>query len=68
MKAWKNVLLLVEVKPTKKIRAGPQIRFFVIFFKFGSLVFLEIAEGDNLEHHRTTSRGKTHAKLFGAPN
>ena len=34
--------------------------------KFGSLVFLEIALDDSLEHCLTTSRGKTHEKISGA--
>ena len=46
---------------------GPKIRFFVIFLKFGPLVFLEIAQEDSLEHCLTTSKGKTHGKNFGRP-
>ena len=42
-----------------------QIRLFVIFFKFGSLVFLEMAQNDSLEHCVTPSRGKTHEKNLG---
>ena len=44
-----------------------KIRCFVIFFRFGPLVFLEIAQ-DSLEHCRTTNRVKTHGKHFGEPN
>ena len=43
-------------------------RFFIIFSKFGPLVFLEIAQDDSLEHFLTTSRGKNHGKKFGDPN
>ena len=48
-------------------KIGPKIRFFVIFLKFGSLVFLEIAQNDSLEHCLTTRRGKTHGKNFERP-
>ena len=48
-------------------KIGPKVRFFVIFLKFGPLVFLEIAQEDSLEHCLTTSKGKTHGKNFGRP-
>ena len=68
MIAWDNVQLLVEVKLAKKIQMGQnqaQNQVFCYFFKFGSLVFLEIAQDDSLEHDLTTSRGKTHEKNWG---
>ena len=40
---------------------------FVIFFKFGSLIFLEIGQYDSSEHCLTTNRGKTHEKIWGSP-
>ena len=49
-----------------KIRA--KIRFFVIFFKFGSLVFLEMVQDNSWEHCLTTRRVKTLEKIFWAPN
>ena len=67
--------LLVEVKPSKKIlgaqicvkqaKIGSKISLFCHFFKFGSLVFLEMAQDDSLEHRVTPSRGKTHEKNLG---
>ena len=68
MIAWDNVQLLVEVKLAKKIQMGQnqaQNQVFCYFFKFGSLVYLEIAQDDSLEHDLTTSRGKTHEKNCG---
>ena len=44
-----------------------QNQVFCYFFKFGSLVFLEIAQDDSLEHGLTISRGKTHEKKLGVP-
>ena len=49
-----------------KIRA--KIRFFVIFFKFGSLVFLEMVQDNSWEHCLTTRRVKSLEKNFWAPN
>ena len=63
MIGWNNIQLQVEVIPTKKIwwakwaKIGPKISFFVIDFKFGSLVH------HSLEHCLTTSRGKIHGKI-----
>ena len=47
----------------KSPNIGPNVRFFVTF-KFNSLVLLEIAEDDSLEHYLY----KTLEKFFGAPN
>ena len=44
-----------------------QNQFFCHFYKFGSLVFMEIAQNENLEHCLTTSSGKTYEKNFGNP-
>ena len=47
---------------------GPKLvlkNVFCCFFKFGSLVFLEIAYGDSLQQCITSSRGKTHKKDWG---
>ena len=44
---------------------GTKIGVFCCFFKFGSLVFLEIAYGDSLQQCITSSRGKTHKKDWG---
>ena len=38
---------------------------FCHFFKFVSLVFLEISQDDSLKHCLTTSRSKTNAKELG---
>ena len=40
---------------------------FCRFFKSGSLLFLEIAQGDCMKHSVTTSRGKTHGKKNWGP-
>ena len=37
------------------------------FFKFGSQVFLEMAQDDSLEDYLTINRGKTLEKNFGDP-
>ena len=47
-----------------KIRS--KIRFFCHFLKFLSLVFLYIAEDDNLEQCVTANRGKIHEKKIGS--
>ena len=39
--------------------------FFCYFFKFGSLVFLEIEYSDSLEQCVTSTKGKTYKKDFG---
>ena len=39
---------------------------FLHFLKFGALVFLEIAYNHSLQQSQTTSKGKTHQKIFGA--
>ena len=47
---------------------GPKLvlkNVFCHFFKFGSLVFLEIAYSDSLQQCITSSRGKTHKKDWG---
>ena len=54
----KNLVAQIMVK-LAKIR--PKISFFVIYFKFGSLVH------HSLEHCLTTSRGKIHGKISGGP-
>ena len=41
---------------------------FCHFFKFGSLVFLEIAWNDSFEHCLTTSRGEPMEKILVAQN
>ena len=43
----------------KQTKIRSKISFFCHFLKFGSLVFLQIAQDDSLEHCLTTSRGKT---------
>ena len=43
-------------------------QFFCDFFKFGSLVFLEIAYNDSLQQCLTSTRGKIHQKKFWSPN
>ena len=45
----------------KLAKIRPKISFFVIYFKFGSLVH------HSLEHCLTTSRGKIHGKISGGP-
>ena len=76
MIAWSNVKLLVEVKPAKKwevqywvkwAKEHAQNQFFCHFFKFGSLVFVEIAQVDSLEHFLTTSVDKTLESNFWGP-
>ena len=53
----------------KQAKIRSKISFFFIHFpKFVSLVFLEVAYSDSLEHCLTTSRGKTHEKSFGVPS
>ena len=42
-----------------------QNQVFCHFFKFGSFIFLEIAQEHSLEHCLTTSREKTHGKNLG---
>ena len=37
--------------------------FFIIFFEFGSLVFLEIAYSDSLQQYLTSGRGNLGSKL-----
>ena len=39
---------------------------FCYFFKFGSLVFLEIGYSDSLQQYVTCNRGRTHKKGLGA--
>ena len=38
------------------------------FFKFGSLVFLEIEYSDSLEQCVTSTKGKSYEKRFWGPN
>ena len=73
MIAWNNILLIVVAKLTKKIGSSnlghmtqnrAQNQVFCYFFKFGSLVFLEIAQDNSLEQ----CLGKTLEKILGAPN
>ena len=45
----------------KLAKIRPKISFFVIYFKFGSLVH------HSLEHCLTASRGKIHGKISGGP-
>ena len=45
----------------KLAKIRPKISFFVIYFKFRSLVH------HSLEHCLTTSRGKIHGKISGGP-
>ena len=46
-----------------------QNQVFCHFIMFASLVFLDIAQDESLEHFLTTNRGKTHEKkIWGAPN
>ena len=40
---------------------------FCYFFKFASLVLLEIAYKDSLQQRQTSSRGKIHDKHFRGP-
>ena len=54
----KNLVAQIWAKWAK---IGPKISFFVIDFKFGSLVH------HSLEHCLTTSRGKIHGKISGGP-
>ena len=71
MIACNNAEYLIVVKPMKKIfgdqiwaKIGPETRFSPHFFKFGSLVFLEIAYNDSLQQFITSSNGKTLEKIF----
>ena len=61
----KNLAARICAKWTK---IGPKTRFFYHFFKFGSLVFLEITYNDSLQQCITFSRGNTHEKNFWGPN
>ena len=49
-----------------KVRPGTSF-FFVIFLRFGSLVFLEIAYNDSLQQCLTSRRSKTHEQTFWGP-
>ena len=46
------------------VQIGSKTRFFVILSFFGSLLFLEIAYDDSLEHCLATNRDKTIKKIF----
>ena len=54
MTAWNSVLLLVNIKLTKK-DFGTRNLFFHHFLKFVSLVFFDIAQGCSLGHQCPTS-------------
>ena len=45
-----------------------QNEVFCHFLGFGSLVFLKIAYNDSLQQYLTSSRSKTHGKIFDDPN
>ena len=49
----------------KGSKSGLKLGFFCQFLRFDSLVFLEIAYKDSLQQCITSSRGKTHKKIFG---
>ena len=46
-------------------KLGPKL-VFCYFIKFASLVFCEITCGDSLQQCLTSSKSKTHKKIFGA--
>ena len=43
----------------KRPKSGSKLGFLAIFFKFGSLVFLENASKDSLQQYITSSRDKS---------
>ena len=49
----------------KGAKIGSETRFFCHFLKFGSSVFHEIVYNDSLQQSITSSRRKTHEKIFG---
>ena len=60
-------------KTEKKIIQGPKLghnlarnQFFCYFLKFGSLIFMEIAQEDSLEQCLTTSRDEPMKKIWWA--
>ena len=52
----------------KGAKIRPKTRFFVIFFQFCLLVFLELACNDSLQQCLTSNRGKIQKKKFWGPN
>ena len=81
MIACNNAYYLVQVKHEKKMEAQIWVKrakirlknlffffFFLHFIKFGSLIFLYIAQDDGLEQCLTTSRNKTHEKNWAPKN
>ena len=51
--------------PNLASKLGTKLGFLPFFFKFGSLVSLEIAYSDSLQQCITPTRGKTHKKNLG---
>ena len=48
----------------KELKSCLKLGFFCHFFKFGSLVFLEIAYSDSFQPFITSSRGKAQENIF----